>query len=52
LRSSSNFIDVQVIANGMGGGGHKQAAGFSSELSADELVEYITIAVTEQLQQG
>jgi phosphoesterase RecJ-like protein len=52
LRSSSNVIDVQVIANGMDGGGHKQAAGFSSELSADELVEYITIAVTEQLQQG
>ena len=41
LRSRSDELDVSVIARKSGGGGHKQAAGFSSELPLDELIEFI-----------
>jgi phosphoesterase RecJ-like protein len=41
LRSSHDEIDVSAIARGAGGGGHPQASGFSSELSVDEIVEFI-----------
>ncbi|HEV2593319.1 MAG TPA: bifunctional oligoribonuclease/PAP phosphatase NrnA [Gaiellaceae bacterium] len=41
LRSSDDAIDVSAIARGSGGGGHTQAAGFSSELPIDEIVEFI-----------
>ena len=35
LRSSTDRIDVSAIARQSGGGGHPQAAGFSSDLSID-----------------
>jgi bifunctional oligoribonuclease and PAP phosphatase NrnA len=38
LRSTSDTIDVSAIARKWGGGGHRQAAGFSSEASLDEIV--------------
>jgi phosphoesterase RecJ-like protein len=41
LRSSVDEIDVSAIARKSGGGGHRQAAGFSSELSLDALKEFI-----------
>ena len=41
LRSSSDEIDVSAIARESGGGGHVQAAGFSSEDSLEEIVEFI-----------
>jgi bifunctional oligoribonuclease and PAP phosphatase NrnA len=41
LRSRSDELDVSVIARKSGGGGHKQAAGFSSELPLEELIEFI-----------
>ena len=41
LRTTAEDIDVSVIARKSGGGGHKQAAGFSSELSVDEITEFI-----------
>jgi phosphoesterase RecJ-like protein len=41
LRSASGRIDVSVIARAQGGGGHRQAAGFSTALSHDELVEFL-----------
>ena len=42
LRSSSDELDVSAIARGSGdGGGHRQAAGFSSELEIPEIVEFI-----------
>jgi phosphoesterase RecJ-like protein len=41
LRSRSDELDVSVIARKGGGGGHRQAAGFSSELPLDELIEFI-----------
>jgi phosphoesterase RecJ-like protein len=41
LRSSVDEVDVSVIARQSGGGGHQQAAGFSSELSLEELKRFI-----------
>ena len=41
LRSSSDEIDVSAIARKSGGGGHVQAAGFSSDLPLEEIVEFV-----------
>src|SRR6266508_1366647 len=41
LRSSSDEIDVSAIARKSGGGGHRQAAGFSSEAPIEEITEFI-----------
>jgi bifunctional oligoribonuclease and PAP phosphatase NrnA len=41
LRASVDELDVSVIAREFGGGGHRQAAGFSSELSIEEITELI-----------
>jgi bifunctional oligoribonuclease and PAP phosphatase NrnA len=42
LRSSSDEVDVSAIARASGdGGGHRQAAGFSSELEIPQIVEFI-----------
>jgi phosphoesterase RecJ-like protein len=49
LRSSVDEVDVSVIARKSAGGGHRQAAGFSSDLSVDELTEFIVREVTEQV---
>jgi bifunctional oligoribonuclease and PAP phosphatase NrnA len=42
LRASSDEIDVSAIARASGaGGGHRQAAGFSSDSGVDEIVEFL-----------
>ena len=41
LRSSTDEIDVSAIARKSSGGGHRQAAGFSSEASVDEITDLI-----------
>lgn len=41
LRSSVDEVDVSAIARIFGGGGHRQAAGFSSEASVDEIIEIV-----------
>ena len=41
LRSRSDELDVSVIARKAGGGGHRQAAGFSSELELGDLIAFI-----------
>jgi bifunctional oligoribonuclease and PAP phosphatase NrnA len=41
LRSSIDELDVSAIARRFGGGGHRQAAGFSTDLPLDEIVEQI-----------
>jgi phosphoesterase RecJ-like protein len=42
LRSSSDEVDVSAIARASGdGGGHRQAAGFSSELEIPEIVAFL-----------
>lgn len=42
LRSTDGSVDVSVIARKMGGGGHQRAAGFSTDQSYDELVEFLS----------
>jgi phosphoesterase RecJ-like protein len=41
LRSSIDELDVSAIARKSGGGGHRQAAGFSSEATIDEITEFV-----------
>ena len=47
LRSTNSGIDVSAIARELGGGGHRQAAGFSTEREVDDLV-----GALEQLYRG
>jgi phosphoesterase RecJ-like protein len=49
LRASVDEVDVSAIARKSGGGGHREAAGFSSDLSVDEIVEFIVREVAEQI---
>jgi phosphoesterase RecJ-like protein len=49
LRSSEGDVDVSAIARKNGGGGHKRAAGFSTDLELDELVEFLCGEVSTQL---
>jgi bifunctional oligoribonuclease and PAP phosphatase NrnA len=49
LRSSVDEVDVSAIARKSGGGGHREAAGFSSDLSVDEITEFIVREVTAQV---
>jgi phosphoesterase RecJ-like protein len=48
LRASIDELDVSAIARSFGGGGHRQAAGFSSEASIDEITELIRQGFTAQ----
>jgi bifunctional oligoribonuclease and PAP phosphatase NrnA len=41
LRSSIDELDVSAIARKSGGGGHRQAAGFSSEASVEEITDFV-----------
>ena len=41
LRASNDELDVSAIARKSGGGGHRQAAGFSSDASVEENTEFI-----------
>jgi phosphoesterase RecJ-like protein len=49
LRSTDGTVDVSRIARGLGGGGHRQAAGASSELPFDELMATIRAGIQDQL---
>jgi bifunctional oligoribonuclease and PAP phosphatase NrnA len=48
LRATDGSVDVSRIAREFGGGGHPQAAGFSTELPYPELVERLRELVREQ----
>ena len=45
LRATDNEVDVSVIARAHGGGGHRRAAGFTSELPTTELIDAIRAQV-------
>jgi phosphoesterase RecJ-like protein len=49
LRSSAGDVDVSAIARQNGGGGHKRAAGFSTDLEFEQLVEFLAAEVSAQL---
>jgi bifunctional oligoribonuclease and PAP phosphatase NrnA len=49
LRASDERVDVSQIARAQGGGGHRQAAGFTTGMGWDELVAFLREQVAEQL---
>jgi phosphoesterase RecJ-like protein len=49
LRASDERVDVSRIARAQGGGGHRQAAGFSTAMDWDELVAFLREEVAQQL---
>jgi bifunctional oligoribonuclease and PAP phosphatase NrnA len=49
LRSSVDEVDVSAIARKSGGGGHREAAGFSSDLPVEEITQFIVREVNAQL---
>ncbi len=52
LRSQPDGVDVSAIARGFGGGGHKRAAGFSTDLGMDEITEKIVAAYVAEAGTG
>ncbi len=49
LRATDGTVDVSVIARAGGGGGHRQAAGFTTALSEPDLVAFLREQITLQL---
>jgi phosphoesterase RecJ-like protein len=49
LRSTDGQVDVSVIARTLGGGGHRQAAGATTDMPLQQLIEHIRAGVAEQL---
>jgi phosphoesterase RecJ-like protein len=49
MRSGGSALDVSVIARKHGGGGHRRAAGFSTDLGYPELVEFLRGELRAQL---
>lgn len=49
LRSTDGSVDVSAIARVHGGGGHRRAAGFGTDMSYAELVEFLRVEVAAQL---
>lgn len=49
LRASDERVDVSRIARAQGGGGHRQAAGFTTPMGREELVAFLRDQVAEQL---
>jgi phosphoesterase RecJ-like protein len=49
LRATDDRVDVSRIARAAGGGGHRRAAGFSTDLEFAELVEFLRGELASQL---
>jgi phosphoesterase RecJ-like protein len=49
LRATDDRIDVSRIARAQGGGGHRRAAGFSTDLDFPELVAFLRAELARQL---
>jgi phosphoesterase RecJ-like protein len=49
LRASDERVDVSAIARAQGGGGHRQAAGFTTSMALDDLVGFLRDQVAAQL---
>jgi phosphoesterase RecJ-like protein len=50
LRATDGRVDVSVIARRLSGGGHRQAAGFTTDLPYDELIRTLREQIAAQLQ--
>jgi bifunctional oligoribonuclease and PAP phosphatase NrnA len=49
LRATDDRVDVSAIARALGGGGHRRAAGFSTDMEFAELVAFLRARLAEQL---
>jgi phosphoesterase RecJ-like protein len=49
LRATDDRVDVSAIARARGGGGHRQAAGFSTDMPWDELVAFLRAEISAQV---
>ena len=49
LRAADERVDVSAIARAQGGGGHRQAAGFTTTLSWEQLIAFLRAEVAAQL---
>jgi phosphoesterase RecJ-like protein len=49
LRANDARIDVSRIARSQGGGGHRQAAGFTTTMEQEELVDFLREEIAQQL---
>jgi len=49
LRATNGRVDVSLIARGFGGGGHRQAAGFTTDMQLPDLIERLRGEVAAQL---
>jgi phosphoesterase RecJ-like protein len=49
LRAANDSVDVSRIARKESGGGHRQAAGFSTEKSTDELIAFLRAEIAAQV---
>ena len=52
LRAADDRVDVSRIARELGGGGHRQAAGFRTDLSFEQLIAVLRDALAAQLAQA
>ncbi len=48
LRSKTGEVDVSAIAREQGGGGHVRAAGFSTDLSYEDVVAFLCDEIESQ----
>jgi phosphoesterase RecJ-like protein len=49
LRATDDDVDVSAIARAQGGGGHRRAAGVTTSLELDELIEFLRQEIAAQL---
>jgi phosphoesterase RecJ-like protein len=49
LRATGDEVDVSAIARVQGGGGHRRAAGFTTTLEPEELIEFLRHELAAQL---
>jgi bifunctional oligoribonuclease and PAP phosphatase NrnA len=49
MRSTDGQVDVSAIARAQGGGGHRRAAGFGTDLSYEQIVEFLIAEIDSQL---
>ncbi len=49
LRATDDDVDVSAIARAQGGGGHRRAAGLTTSLELDELIEFLRREIAAQL---
>ena len=50
MRSTDGRVDVSAIARINGGGGHRRAAGFGTDLPYEQVVEFLIAEIDSQLE--